>query len=103
MLQNPNSHGSRSYYTDLQAQAELRHRQLQQTRDDDKKLDVLHTETMTQMWEKEGRQQRPDEQNVARNKEYADQLRRAMEERSAQKKQSRENKISMEKQVPVCA
>ncbi len=51
------------------------------------------------MWEKEGRQQRPDEQNVARNKEHADQLRRAMEERSAQKKQSRENRIAMEKQV----
>ncbi|XP_064404781.1 uncharacterized protein LOC135350023 isoform X2 [Halichondria panicea] len=60
---NPNSRGSKSYYTDLQDQAELRHKQLQQRRHDDKKLDVLHTETMAQMWEKEGRRRQPDEQN----------------------------------------
>ncbi len=78
-----------NYYTDLQAQAEQRHRQQQQRKD--KSGPVL--------WSKGGRTKPLNEQDLTRSKEYSDDLRRAVEERSLQKKQSRENNIAMEKQV----
>ena len=41
---------SREYYTDLQKQAETRHRQLQQLKDDEKQLELQHADKASKVW-----------------------------------------------------
>ena len=97
----------REYFTDLQQQAEQRHREIHRQKEADRKLEREHVERNTNMWDggqvRSRQRPRGDEagraKQVEKKMEYCNDLQKMINDQNEQRKSVKADIIQSERQV----
>ena len=99
------------YFTELQYQAEERHKQLQKEKETNKDLDLQHMKKMETTWNNNSskaspRPRRPPvpeegtaQQRLMKKREYCNELRKMIDDRHTERRKMKESSIHSDKQV----
>lgn len=107
-----NDERRREYFTNLQLQAEQRHREIQKQREAERNLEREHIDKITNMWDGGEKQQvrsrqrqrdmEPDKvKQVEKKLEYYNDLQRMINDHHEQRKMHKANIIQSEREVSV--
>ena len=111
-----NDERCREYFTDLQLQAEYRHKELQRQREAERKLELEHISKVTKMWDngesnktrsrqksrqlQRGEKLEPEKAKVMEKKmEYCNDLRKMITNQNEQRRSNKANIIEKEREV----
>ena len=111
MYAQSNGERGQEYFTELQLQAESRHKEIKKQKEAERKLELEHIDRVTKMWDggekkvrsrQRAREAEPgSEKHVERKLEYYYDLQKMIKDQNEKKRNNKANVIQSEKEVCV--